>query len=60
MHQHRVEAEPAAAGHPLRPVGMVPESFDEGEVAATILAAEECRRLDARVDDVRFVGWARG
>jgi hypothetical protein len=55
MHQHGMEAEPATARLPLGAMGMVPQAFDQRERAAAVVAAEQCRRLDAGVHHVGFV-----
>ena len=54
-----MEAEPAAARLPPRPVGVVPQPLHEREGAAPVVAAEQRRRLDAGVEDVGLVGGAR-
>ena len=59
VEEHRVEAEAAAARLPPRPVGVVPQPLHEGEGAAAVVAAEQGRRFDAGVEDVRLVDRAR-
>ena len=54
IEQDRVQAQPAAARLPLRPLRMIPEPFDEVPRIARIGRLEQRRRLDAAVDRVRF------
>src|ERR1700733_6114717 len=59
MREDGMETGTAATGFPTRPVGVIPEAFDEGKALATIVRSEERMRFDTRVDNVGLLGRRR-